>query len=50
MLLAVAGAWLVLALAQDPLVRAFSLDGLAASFFFIGALFVANAIFGSLAM
>ncbi len=57
---AVAGAWLLLALLQGPLTRAFSLDGqaalllqafcswLAAGFFFAGALFVANAAFNNL--
>ena len=56
----VAIAWLLLALLQGPLIRAFSLDGqaalllqafcswLAASFFFAGALFVANAAFNNL--
>ena len=60
MLLAVAAAWLLLALLQGPLIRAFSLEGLAAdmvhafcswicaSFFFAGALFVANAAFNNL--
>jgi len=60
MVVAVAVAWLVLALLQGPLIRLFSLDGLAAdmvhafcswlaaSFFFIGALFVANAAFNNL--
>ena len=60
MLLAVAAAWLLLALLQGPLTRAFSLDGqaalllqafcswLAASFFFAGALYVANAAFNNL--
>ncbi len=60
MLVSVAAAWLLLALVQTPLVRAFSLDGvaadmvhafctwLAASFFFAGALFVANAAFNNL--
>ena len=60
MVAAVAGAWLLLALLQGPLTRAFSLDGqaalllqafcswLAASFFFAGALFVANAAFNNL--
>jgi putative MATE family efflux protein len=60
MVLAVALAWLLLALLQGPLVRAFSLDGqaaellqafcswLAASFFFAGALFVASAAFNNL--
>ena len=57
---AVAIAWLLLALLQGPLSRAFSLEGdaalllrafcswLAASFFFAGALFVANAAFNNL--
>jgi len=57
---AVAIAWLLLALLQGPLTRAFSLEGeaalllrafcswLAASFFFAGALFVANAAFNNL--
>lgn len=60
MVAAVAIAWLLLALLQGPLIRAFSLDGqaalllqafcswLAASFFFAGALFVANAAFNNL--
>jgi hypothetical protein len=60
MVLAVAGAWLLLAVLQGPLIRMFSLDGdgalllgafcswLAASFFFSGALFVANAAFNNL--
>jgi putative MATE family efflux protein len=60
MLLAVGVAWLLLALLQEPLIRAFSLEGLAAemvhafctwicaSFFFAGALFVANAAFNNL--
>ncbi len=60
MLLAVAAAWLLLAVLQGPLIRAFSLDGMAAtmvhafcswicaSFFFAGALFVANAAFNNL--
>ena len=60
MLVAVAAAWLLLALLQGPLTRAFSLDGqaalllqafcswLAASFFFAGALYVANAAFNNL--
>ena len=60
MVLSVAGAWLLLALLQGPLIRVFSLDGmavdmvhafcnwLAASFFFVGALFVANAAFNNL--
>ncbi len=60
MVVTVAGAWLVMALLQDPLIRIFSLDGLAAqmvhafcswlaaSFFFMGALFVANSAFNNL--
>ena len=60
MVAAVAAAWLLLALLQGPLTRAFSLDGqaalllqafcswLAASFFFAGALYVANAAFNNL--
>jgi len=60
MVLAVAAAWLLLALLQGPLTRAFSLEGeaalllqafcswLAAGFFFAGALFVANAAFNNL--
>jgi Na+-driven multidrug efflux pump len=60
MLLAVAAAWLLLALLQGPLIAAFSLEGMAAemvhafcswicaSFFFAGALFVANAAFNNL--
>ncbi len=60
MVAAVAGAWLLLAVLQGPLTRAFSLDGeaalllqafcswLAAGFFFAGALFVANAAFNNL--
>ena len=60
MLLAVGGAWALLALMQGLLVRAFSLEGvsaqmmavfcngLCASFFFAGALFVANASFNNL--
>lgn len=60
MLVAVAIAWMLLALLQGPLTRAFSLDGqaalllqafcswLAASFFFAGALYVANAAFNNL--
>jgi Na+-driven multidrug efflux pump len=60
MVLAVAVAWLLLALLQGPLTRAFSLEGeaalllqafcswLAAGFFFAGALFVANAAFNNL--
>ena len=60
MLVAVGAAWLLLALLQGPLIRAFSLEGMAAdmvhafcswvcaSFFFAGALFVANAAFNNL--
>ncbi|RZI73808.1 MAG: multidrug transporter [Variovorax sp.] len=60
MVIAVAFAWLVLALGQGWIVRAFSATGeaaelihafcawLAASFFFVGALFVANAAFNNL--
>ena len=60
MVIAVATAWTVLALAQHGLVRAFSAQGqaaelirffcswLAGSFFFVGALFVANAAFNNL--
>ncbi|AMM24812.1 MATE family efflux transporter [Variovorax sp. PAMC 28711] len=60
MVVAVAVAWLVLALGQGVLIRAFSADGLAAelislfctwlaaSFFFSGGLFVANASFNNL--
>ena len=60
MVVAVAAAWLILALCQGLLIRAFSLEGqaaqmmqafcswLAASFFFAGALFVANAAFNNL--
>ena len=60
MLLAVGAAWLLLALLQGPLIQAFSLEGVAAemvhafcswvcaSFFFAGALFVANAAFNNL--
>jgi len=60
MVVSVAAAWLILALVQGPLIRAFSLDGvaaamvhafcswIAASFFFMGALFVANAAFNNL--
>ena len=59
-LLAVGAAWLLLALLQGPLIQAFSLEGIAAemvhafctwvcaSFFFAGALFVANAAFNNL--
>lgn len=57
---AVAVAWLLLAVLQGPLIQVFSLDGvaadmvhafcswIAASFFFMGALFVANAAFNNL--
>jgi len=60
MVVAVATAWLLLAVLQGPLTRAFSLEGqaalllqafcswLAAGFFFAGALFVANAAFNNL--
>lgn len=60
MLVAVAAAWVLLAVLQGPLIRAFSLEGMAAdmvhafcswicaSFFFAGALFVANAAFNNL--
>ena len=60
MVMAVGLAWAVLALAQHALVRAFSAQGqaaelihvfcswLAAGFFFVGALFVANAAFNNL--
>ena len=60
MVIAVGVAWLLLALMQGLLVRAFSLEGvsagmvhvfctwMAASFFFAGALFVANAAFNNL--
>lgn len=60
MVAAVATAWLLLAVLQDPLIRVFSLQGLAAhmvhafcswlagGFFFVGALFVANATFNNL--
>ncbi len=60
MVIAVGTAWLLLALGQNLLVQAFSVDGeaaylirmfcswLAASFFFAGALFVANAAFNNL--
>ena len=60
MVASVAVAWLLLALLQGPLIRVFSLNGLAAemvhafctwlaaSFFFVGALFVANAAFNNL--
>ena len=57
---AVALAWLMLAVLQGPLIQLFSLEGvaadmvhafcswIAASFFFMGALFVANAAFNNL--
>lgn len=60
MVMAVGAAWLLLALGQGLLVQAFGVDGdaahlvrmycswLAPSFFFIGALFVANAAFNNL--
>lgn len=60
MVIAVGAAWLLLALLQGVLTRAFSLEGvsasmvhafctwIAASFFFAGALFVANAAFNNL--
>lgn len=60
MVAAVAAAWLLLALLQGPLISLFSLQGVAAdmvhafcswiagSFFFMGALFVANAAFNNL--
>ncbi len=60
MVAAVAGAWLLLALLQGPLIAWFALSGdaaamvhafcswIAASFFFVGALFVANAAFNNL--
>lgn len=60
MVVSVAIAWLLMALLQHSIVRAFSLDGVAAqmvhafcswiagSFFFMGALFVANATFNNL--
>ncbi|CAN5146618.1 MATE family efflux transporter [soil metagenome] len=60
MICAVAFSWLILALAQSLLIRAFSLTGdaavlmhafctwLAGSFFFVGSLFVANAAFNNL--
>ena len=58
--LAVTGAWIALALSQSLLIRVFSLDGeaavlmhafcswLAPTFYFLGALFVANASFNNL--
>ncbi|MES2819635.1 MAG: MATE family efflux transporter [Pseudomonadota bacterium] len=60
MALVVGGAWLILAIGQQAVILAFSAEGLtaelialfctslAASFFFIGALFVANAAFNNL--
>jgi len=60
MVVAVAVAWLILALLQGPLTHAFSLEGqaalllqafcswLSAGFFFAGSLFVANAAFNNL--
>jgi Na+-driven multidrug efflux pump len=60
MVIAVAAAWLLLALLQGPIIQVFSLQGvaadmlrafctwLAASFFFMGALFVSNAAFNNL--
>jgi Na+-driven multidrug efflux pump len=60
MIISVGGAWLLLALLQGPLISAFSLTGdgalmvhafcswIAASFFFMGSLFVANAAFNNL--
>jgi putative MATE family efflux protein len=60
MVASVALAWLLLALLQGPLIQLFSLQGvaadmlhafcawIAASFFFMGALFVANAAFNNL--
>jgi Na+-driven multidrug efflux pump len=60
MVASVGGAWLLLALLQGVIVRTFSLSGdaalmvhafcgwIAASFFFMGALFVANAAFNNL--
>lgn len=60
MVVAVTSAWLLLALLQGPLVTVFSLGGMAAtmvqafcswiaaSFLFVGALFVANAAFNNL--
>jgi len=60
MALVVGAAWLLLALGQALIIRAFSAEGLmaelialfcsllAASFFFVGALFVANAAFNNL--
>ena len=60
MVVAVGAAWLVLALTQGLLVRAFSADGMAeqlirafcswiaGGFFFVGALFVANTAFNNL--
>ena len=60
MVMAVSGAWLLLALLQNPIIAMFSLTGVAAeivhafctwiagSFLFMGALFVANAAFNNL--
>jgi Na+-driven multidrug efflux pump len=60
MVTSVGGAWLLLALLQGPLISAFSLTGdgalmvhafcswIAASFFFMGSLFVSNAAFNNL--
>ena len=60
MVASVALAWLLLALLQDPIIRLFSLQGvaadmlhafcswIAANFFFLGALFVATATFNNL--
>lgn len=60
MSIAVASAWLILALGQNFVIRAFSAQGIAAdlislfcsfvaaSFFFVGALFVSNAAFNNL--
>jgi Na+-driven multidrug efflux pump len=60
MVIAVAVAWLLLAALQGPIIQVFSLQGVAAdmvhafcswlagSFFFMGALFVANAAFNNL--
>lgn len=60
MVMAVAAAWLLLAALQGPIIQVFSLQGVAAdmvhafcswlagSFFFMGALFVANAAFNNL--
>jgi Na+-driven multidrug efflux pump len=60
MVIAVAAAWLLLAVLQGPIIQVFSLQGLAAQmlhafcswiaagFFFMGALFVSNAAFNNL--